>query len=262
MLVLLPYALLGLLVGALINLLADQLPRWRRLRRTAFCPFCDQPRPVWAWISTLAFLRFKPRCQHCGAPISWRHLLVELGTAALFAFLWYRYGLAGQVELLVLYTVYSAILVLVLVIDLEHRLILNVVIYPAWGLALVGSLLNPEPYFYRLALVGGALGFGILYLVYLLGELFVKVMGKVRGKPVNAVAFGFGDVRLGGFIGLILGFPGVLHAIFYAILLGGLGGLLYWFVRAVILRRYSLFTAIPYGPFLIVGTWIVMFTGS
>jgi leader peptidase (prepilin peptidase)/N-methyltransferase len=260
--VLLLYALLGLLVGALINLLADQLPRWRRLRRTPFCPFCDQPRPPWAWISTLAYLRFKPRCQHCGAPIPWRHPLVELGTAALFAFLWYRYGLRGETELLVLYTVYSAILILTLVIDLEHRLILNVVMYPAWGLALLGSLFHPEPYFYRLAIVGGAVGFGILFLIYLLGELFVKALSKMRGKPINAVAFGYGDVRLGAFIGFILGFPDVLYAIFYAILLGGLGGLLYWFVRAVILRRYSLFTAIPYGPFLIIGAWIVMFTGS
>jgi len=260
--VLLLYALLGLLVGVLINLLADQLPRWRRLRRTPFCPFCDQPRPPWAWISTLAYLGFGSKCQHCGAPIPWRHPMVELGTAALFAFLWYRYGLGGQIELLVLYTVYSAILILTLVIDLEHRLILNVVMYPAWGLALLGSLLHPEPYFYRLAIIGGVLGFGILFLVYLLGELFIKMMSKMRGKPIHAVAFGFGDVRLGAFIGFALGFPDVLNAIFLAILLGGLGGLLYWFVRAVILRRYSMFTAIPYGPFLIIGTWIVMFTGS
>jgi leader peptidase (prepilin peptidase)/N-methyltransferase len=84
------YALLGLLVGAIINLSADQLPRWRRLRRPPFCPYCDQPRPPWAWVSTLAYLRSKPGCQQCAAPISRRHPLVELGTAILFGFLWYR----------------------------------------------------------------------------------------------------------------------------------------------------------------------------
>lgn len=253
------YALVGLIVGALINLCADQLPRWRRLRRLPFCPYCDEPRPFWAWLGTLAYLRFKPECQNCAAPISWRHPLVELGTAGLFAFLWYRYGQGDQIALLIPYTVYSAIFVLVLVIDLEHKLILNVVMYPAWALALLGSLLHPSPYFYRLALLGGAVGFGILYLIYLLGELFVKAMSRMRGKPVNAVAFGFGDVRLGGFIGLVLGFPTVLNAIFVAILLGGLGGLVFWFVRAVILRRYSLFTAIPYGPFLVIAAMFFMF---
>jgi leader peptidase (prepilin peptidase)/N-methyltransferase len=187
--------------------------------------------------------------------------MVELGAAGLFAFLWYRYAAGAQSALLIPYTVYSAIFLLVLVIDLEHRLILNVVIYPAWLLALAGSLLHPTPYFYRLALLGGVLGFGLLYLVYLLGELFVRVLSRMRGKPVNAVAFGFGDVRLGGFIGLVLGFPQVLDALVLAIFLGGLGGLVYWFVSAVILRRYSLFTAIPYGPFLVVGAMFVMFRG-
>ncbi len=255
------YALLGLLAGIVINVAADQLPRWRRVRRQPFCSYCDQPRPWWAWSGTLAYLRFKPHCEHCGAPISWRHPLVELGTAALFAFLWQRYASSEQASLLLPYTVYSAILVLILVIDLEHKLILNIVIYPAWLLAFLGSLLHPNPYFYRFALLGGAIGFSLLFLVYLLGELFVRVVSRMRGKPINAVAFGFGDVRLGGFLGLVLGFPQVLTALLYGILLGGLVSLLYWFVQAVILRRYSLFTAIPYGPFLIAGASVVLFFG-
>lgn len=255
------YALLGLGVGAWLNFCADQLPRWRRLRRAPFCPYCDQPRPWWAWIGTLAYLRFRPGCPSCGASISWRHPLTELGTAGLFAFLWARYGVEDW-RFLVLYTVYVSILVLVLIIDLEHRLILNVVIYPAWLLALAGSFLHPEPYFYRLALVGGAVGFGLLFLVYLGGELFIRIVSRVRGKPLHAVAFGFGDVRLGGFIGLILGFPAVLTALFITVLTGGLFGSIYWLVRAVILRRYSLFTAIPYGPFLVLGAMVVMFWGG
>lgn len=255
------YALLGLLVGAAINVGADQLPRWRRIRGAPFCPHCEQPRPPWSWLSILAYMRFKPQCPQCGAPLSWRHPLVELGTAALFACLWYRFGQTGEMALLLLYTIYSTILALILVIDLEHKLILHVVIYPAWAVALLGSLVHPIPYFYRLALVGGLLGFGLLWLVYLMGELFVRVTSKARGKPVNAVAFGYGDVNLGGFIGLIVGFPAVLSALLIAVLLGGLAGMLYWVVRALILRRYSLFTAIPYGPYLVIGALIVMFFG-
>jgi leader peptidase (prepilin peptidase)/N-methyltransferase len=256
------YGLLGLLAGALVNLCADQLPRWRTLRRTPFCPYCDVGRPPWAWISVVPYLVFKPRCQYCSAPISWRHPIVEIGSAAMFAFIWHRYAGGELSRLLIPYTIYSTLFLLLLVIDLEHKLILNVVILPAWLLALAGSLVHPTPHFWRLALLGGVLGFGLLYLIYLLGELFVKIMSKIRGTPVNAVAFGFGDVRLGGFIGLVLGFPDVLNALFLAILLGGLGGLIYWFVSAVIRRRYSLFTAIPYGPFLIAGAMFVMFRGS
>jgi leader peptidase (prepilin peptidase)/N-methyltransferase len=251
------YALLGFFIGIFLNLCADQLPRWRRLRRAPFCPYCDQPRPWWAWSGTLAYLRLKPGCQQCGAPISWRHPLVEVGTAALFAFLWQRYSAA---PFLIPYTVYSAIFILIVVIDVEHKYILNVVMYPAWGLALLGSLLHPAPYFWRLALLGGVVSFALLYLIYLSGVVFVKLVSKRRGKDLNTVAFGFGDVRLGLFIGLILGFPDVLRALFLAVLLGGLAGMFYWFVRAVILRRYSLFTAIPYGPYLVIGATILMFT--
>jgi leader peptidase (prepilin peptidase)/N-methyltransferase len=255
------YALLGLALGVGINALADQLPRWRRVRRAPFCAACEAPRPLWAWSGALAYVGQGGRCPQCGQGIPWRQPLVEVGTAALFGFLWYRYGLAGEWRFLLLYSVYSAILVLVLVIDLEHKLILNVVMYPAWGVALLGSLVHPTDYYYRLALLGWVAGFGLLFLIYLLGEVFVKVMSRMRGRDINAVAFGFGDVRLGGFMGLVLGFPEVLSAIFLAIFLGGLVGMAYWFVQAVVLKRYSLFTAIPYGPFLVAGTMVLMFFG-
>ncbi|MEJ2209331.1 MAG: A24 family peptidase [Anaerolineae bacterium] len=255
------YALLGFLVGILINLAADQLPRWRRLRRKPFCPECEQSRPWWAWSGTLAYLRLKRRCQECGEPISWRHPLVEIGTAALFAFLWQRLAGSEQAQLLLPYTIYAAIMVLVVVIDMEHRLILTVVMYPAWVLAFLGSFFYPSPYHYRLSLLGGAIGFGLLWLVYWMGRLFLVVMERTRGKDINTEAFGYGDVRLGVFIGLMVGFPGVLSAIFYAILLGGLVGTIYWFIQAVIRRSYSLFTPIPYGPFLVIGASIILFFG-
>lgn len=256
------YAFLGLLIGGLINLLADQLPRWRRVRRLPFCPECEAARPGWQWLATVAYLGLRARCPQCKQRLPWRHLLVELGTAGLMAFIWLRYGQEGEWAYLALYTIYSAILILVLVIDLEHKLILNIVILPAWGLALAGSLIHPDPGFPLMALIGGVSGFGLLYLVYLLGILFVKVMSRARGTDINAVAFGYGDVRLGGFMGLALGFPHVLEALFLAILLGGIAGLLYLIVQALILRRYTLLTPIPYGPYLVAGTWFVMFFGS
>ncbi len=255
------YTLLGLLIGGLINLLADQLPCWRSVRRAPFCPACGARRPTSQWLATVAYLSLRPRCPQCGCHLPRRHLFVELGTAGLMAFVWLSYGRLGEWAYLALYTVYSAILILVLVIDLEHKLILNVVMYPAWVIALAGSLIHPVPYFYRLALLGGVLAFGVLYLIYLFGIVFVKGMSRARGKDINTVAFGFGDVRLGGFMGLILGFPDVFQALFIAILLGGVAGLLYWLVRALVLRRYSLFTAIPYGPYLVIGTFLVMFFG-
>jgi len=252
-------AILGLMFGGVINLLADQLPRWRRVRRLPFCPDCEATRPVWQWLAIVAYAGARARCPQCQKRLPLRSLLVELGAAGLGAFLWLLYGRAGEWAYLALYSLYSVILVLVLVIDLEHKLILNIVVLPAWGLALAGSLIHPVPQFYRLALLGGVLGYGLLCLIHLFGVLFVKVISRAQGKEIQAVAFGLGDVRLGGFMGLALGFPQVLYALLIAILLGGVAGLIYWFVRAFIQHRYSLLTAIPYGPYLVTGTFLVMF---
>lgn len=252
------YALLGLLVGAFLNLCADRFSYRQQLSRLPLCPYCGKVRPWWAWISILAFLRLKPECPYCAAPISWRHPLVELGTAALFAYLWQRYGFTVP---LIPYSSYSAILILIVVIDLEHRLVPNAIIYPAWGLALAGNLLYPISGSYSSALIGGAVGLGLLFLIYLIGKLFVKVMSKLQGKPIAETAFGLGDVRLGGFACLIVGVPQVFLAILLAVLLGGLAALLYWFVQAIVHRRYSPFTAIPYSPFLATGALITMFFG-
>lgn len=249
------YALSGMLVGAFLNLCADQLPTWRRLRRLPFCPLCGHTRPAWAWIGTVVYLRFKPECQHCASPISLRHPLVELGTASLYALLWLS---GGPNALLVQHSVYSAILILVVVIDLEHKLIPNTVIYPAWGLALLGSLIYPIQGSFRSALAGAAAASVILVLIYLAGHLFVHVAGRVRGQKIDAKAFGLGDVRLGVFIGLIVGFPQVLTAILLAILLGGLTASVYWVVQRVLRRRYRPYTAIPYGPFFATAALVVM----
>jgi leader peptidase (prepilin peptidase)/N-methyltransferase len=254
------YAVLGLVAGAVLNWCADQLPgSQRRLYGAPFCPYCETPRPPLAWSGTLAYLAFRVRCPSCGAPIPWRAPLTELVTAGLFAWLW---SLHGPSVLLLLHSIYTSILVLITVIDLEHRLILNVVIYPAWLLALVGSLLHPQPYFYRLALIGGAVGFGIMFVLYQLGVLFVRAAGRMRGRELDTVALGFGDVRLAGFVGLVVGFPDILYALILAVTLGGLAGLAYWFVRAVVLRRYSLFTAIPYGPYLVAGGMAMLLYGQ
>lgn len=218
--------MLGLLAGALINVLADYLPRRK-----------------WS-----------------GWHISARHLLAELFTALLFAFLWQRYGPSPR---LFFETLYTAIFILLFIIDLEHRLILHVTTLPAIVLAIAGSFfLGRERYSWRLALLGGGTGFFLVWSMYIFGRFFVRFMEWLRGKKIKEVAFGFGDVTLMTFIGTVLGFPNVVFALLLGVLLGGLGGAVYWLIKALVRRDYSLFTAIPYGPFLITGGWVLMIWGQ
>jgi len=104
--------------------------------------------------------------------------------------------------------------------------------------------------------LGGVVGFGSVYMLYLLGILFSKGMAKRRGEEIDEVAFGFGDVTLSGVIGLIVGMPGVLIAVFLGIMAAGIFSLGY-IIFTLVKGKYSAFMPIPYGPFLIMGAIFV-----
>ncbi len=75
------------------------------------------------------------------------------------------------------------------------------------------------------------------------------------------MAFGFGDVTLAGLIGLVVGWPAVVLALLVGILAAGVFSLGYLLVMLA-RRRYTAFTAIPYGPFLILGASLVFYGGK
>ena len=82
------------------------------------------------------------------------------------------------------------------------------------------------------------------------------MVARLRGQPLDEVAFGGGDVNLGAVVGLTVGWPGVLVALVIAILAGGVYSLGYVIVQLA-RRRYNPYAAIPYGPFLILGALTV-----
>jgi prepilin signal peptidase PulO-like enzyme (type II secretory pathway) len=251
-------ALLGLATGVLINLCADSLPVVRRMRRPT-CPYCGRPRSPIAWSAVSAYLFRRQHCAGCGAPISLRHASVEVGVALFFGLSWLR---TGATVTTLLNLIYGSILVLILVTDIEHRLILHVVTLPAILIALAGAFVNPVFDSPKRALLGGGIGLLSTFTLYLLGALFARAMGAWRGQAIDEVAFGFGDVTLTTFIGLIVGAPEIIFAILIGFLSGGLVAILILAVRGLLQKRYQMFTAIPYGPFLILGGVTMLYWGQ
>jgi len=197
------------------------------------------------------------RCADCKTPLPLREPLVELATAILFAYLWGRYGPSVQ---LALFTLYTIVFILVFVIDWERRLILNIVMYPAILIAILGGFVRPDINS-RLVLLGGLVGFILVMLIYLGGPAFVLLWRRLTGRTTKEVPFGLGDVTLGLFIGLVVGFPGVIFALFIGIFLAGLAALALIFWRAFVRRSYVALKAMPYGPFLVVGGMLMMLYG-
>jgi leader peptidase (prepilin peptidase)/N-methyltransferase len=250
------YALWGLLIGVLINHVADALLNRRSLRGRPSCAFCGEPWPPISWSAVVAYLLARGRCPHCSAPLPVRKVVVELATMLLFAFLWDRYGPSLQLGLV---SLYSTVLILIVVTDVERRRIYNAVMFPAIALAAIGGFFNSDFTPLR-AWLGGLFGFLIVFFIYLLAGLFSWLIGRWRNRPLNEVAFGFGDVKLAVFIGLITGLPGVVFALVLGMVLGGIGAGAYLLVT-LMLRRYTPFMVIPYGPFLVAGGFIVMIYG-
>ncbi|HYO88717.1 MAG TPA: prepilin peptidase [Candidatus Limnocylindrales bacterium] len=249
--------LIGLLVGAAINALADDLP----LRQKARLPhYADgAPKPLSAWLGLAAFALGK-RVSASGAKLSWRYPAVELGTAALFVLTAITTAERPEIDALqlVFFLIYMALFMLITVIDLEHRLILFVVIIPSYGIALLDALITSFRPDIGQALLGALFGFGIFFLAYLGGYAYVAIMGRLRGEKITEVAFGYGDVMLIALSGLILGIGPLLLTMFITVFLGAGGAILYLAVRRLRGKHTSLLTPLPYGQYIVIATVIML----
>jgi leader peptidase (prepilin peptidase)/N-methyltransferase len=238
------YLIFGIVGAWLINYLADVLPVHRKFVRLQ-CPNCQHDLDWKRYLMPI-------RCGNCGEAPSHRQIVVLLALPILSVMMGFypveNLGSLGTVLWLVYFS-------LIIVIDLEHRLILHPVSLVG---GVMGLLFGSLAHGILNTLFGGAAGFGIMLIFYYLGEVFVKFMSRRRGEPIEEVALGFGDVNLAGIIGLLLGWPGVIGGIFLAVLLGGIvSGLV--LVTQLARKDYQAFQALPYGPFLAVSVFVLFY---
>lgn len=280
----------GVLCGGVVNVLADDLPlrvpprtpryisdeKKRAIHMQdeevaqAILETEDERRPYIAWLGITAFL-FGKRTSPNGVKLSWRYPITEIFTASLMLLTLHALNNNPDLERWELGTVqaiiwmaYMVIFAIITVIDIEHKLILFVVIIPASLLALFDTMLTTiigDGFFapnLSESLLGGALGFAVFFIMYNGGFMFTYVIGKLRGRDVNEIAFGYGDVMMAFLSGLILGWRALIFAMFITVFLGAFGALIYILTRRIAGSRYSAFTAIPYGPYIVAGTLLLL----
>ena len=270
---LLVLCLVGLGLGIVLNSLADNLPPDAEDRRypprRPRCRACGQPYAPIYWLALAHGLLRGGRCDHCGARRPVRPLVVELACAVVLPYLWLWAGqpvdgvllaaLPMAVRFLAGATVVT-VCILIVVIDIEHRLILWSVVWPAAiAIALLG-VVTPGHGFEKTVL-GGLAGYGITLSIFLLAELFARLVQRWRGQPLDEVAFGGGDVNLAAIIGLAVGWPGIILSLMIAVFAGGLFSLAYIVVQ-LLRRRYVPYSAVPYGPFLVLGALSIYLYGK
>jgi leader peptidase (prepilin peptidase) / N-methyltransferase len=159
--------------------------------------------------------------------------------ALLFAVFAYDLGLSHFL-LLAIRSVFVLVLVQVIFFDLEHRLILDRVIFPAMGLAVIVSVLYGQPWW---AGIATGLGAGILF-------LFLSIAGSTL---LRAEVLGFGDVKLAAFMGFLLGWPAIVDAVFIGVVVGAIAAI------AVGIWHRSLKATFAYGPYLAIGALVMLY---
>lgn len=235
---------LGLLVGSFANVLIARLPYGEGVTRgRSRCPHCGETiRAFPDLVPVLSWVLLRGRCRACAAPISARYPIVEILSGGLFLLAW-RAG-RSPAEIVWL-GAWLWFLLVVAVIDLETRLILNVMTYPAAALAVAGRFLwfAPPNTIAENPLFGAWFAGGSLWLV-----------GWIGGKVFRKEAMGMGDVKLMVVLGGLLGAAGSLEAFLLGSILGGLVSLI-----LVLAGRVEMKGAVPYGPFLAAGgAWVLL----
>jgi len=237
---------LGLVVGSFLNVVIHRVPRRESvLRPGSHCTRCLAAIKPWHNVPVLSWLLLRGRCDHCEQRISPRYPLVEAGTSLLFVAAAARFGLTLALPA---YLYLAAIAVALAMIDVEARRLPDAIVLPSY---LVGALL--------LIAAGAAhadwssAGRGLLAMAAL-WTFYVTI------AILHPGGMGLGDVKLGGLLGLYLGWLG-WSAVWIGTLAGFLvGGL----VAAALLAtgRANRKTAIPFGPAMLAGAMLAVFVAS
>ena len=264
--------LFGLVIGSFLNVVIYRLPREESLAFPgSHCTVCGATVRWWDNIPLLSYLLLRGRCRACGTAISLRYPAIELLTALLFAAIAWVHGWQ---PMLPVWCAFAAALVATAAIDFDHQIIpdeislggllLALVLVPAAAAFAGGDFVAAL----RNSAVGAALGGGVLWVVGFaharlssaLGRTFEHWPGEGESLPVPASVdywvwfpgVGFGDVKLLGLIGAVVGPLGVLLTIVAASVAGLVLGLGF----AAVTRRFS--APIGFGPALAAGALFVV----
>lgn len=246
-------AAVGLLAGSALGVVIDRVPDRAPLRGRSSCPGCQAPVRLGDSVPLVSWLALGGRCRSCRRPISPRYPLVEVACALVFVAATLRLAgghpgsRLGTLAAIPAYWVFSAVLLAVSAIDLEHSIVPNRLVYPA--LAAAGPLLVAasagDRSFGSLATsaIGGAAAFAFLLVVHL----------------VQPAGMGFGDVRLAGVIGVYLGWLGLGQVAL---------GLVAGFALAAVVGAGLLVvgtagrrTKVPFAPFMAAGAMVSFLWG-
>ena len=229
---------MGLFLGSFYNVVGIRVPNKESLLGRSHCPGCGKTLGALELFPIIGYLVLKGKCKNCKTPISVKYPLMELLTAILFSVSFVI--LRENVVEYILVVVFISLMVIVTVSDIYYQIVPNIILLVFLPVILVLRMIGSEVLWYN-SLLGGALGFGFMFLI--------SWYGKKRFKKE---ALGGGDIKLYLLIGLFLGLNTVTLSIMFAALIG--------IIYSLIFRKKSGY--LPFVPFIFAGSLIAYFVGE
>ena len=244
----------GAIIGSFLNVLILRLPREESVNGRSHCMHCRHPLAPKDLVPFFSYLFLGGKCAYCNKKISPRYFIIEGVTGLLFALVFYKFDLF-LVQSTALYLDFlraifiTSVLILVFMIDLEHFLILDKIIYPATiVLFLFSSVIDfvaQTSLYDSSALRGLIAAFGLFAFF---GTLYLISNGRW---------IGFGDVKFTFFLGLATPFPIILPNIFLSFMFGSVVG-----IFLIAFRKRHLASRVPFGVFLSTSTMVTLLWGQ
>ncbi len=235
--------IVGSILGSFFNVVIYRVPRGESIvRPPSACPACGTRLRARDNIPVLGYLLLRGKCRYCAAPISPRYPVVEVLSGVLPVLLFVRFG--PTVPFFVYWPLFCVLLVLSF-IDLDLRIIPDKVTLPGIVVGIIVAPLVGLVGFWG-SLLGALAGGGALYLIGVLGELFLK-----------KESMGGGDVKLAAMLGAFMGWKLVLISLFIAFFIGAVVGVI---VMARKPKNWD--SSLPFGPFIAIGAVLALLWGE
>jgi len=235
---------LGGLWGSFANVCIYRLPQNKGVvSGRSYCPKCKKKIIWYDNIPLISYFLLNGKCRKCKKKISGQYALVEFISIFSFFVIYYLYGITLTSVLLI---ILSLSFIIIFFIDLKHFIIPNILTFSMMALGFFKSFdpnLNPIFPNYLNSLIGGVLGYGIIWsIIY-----FYKQVRKKEGM-------GLGDAKLFAVIGFWFGWISIPFIVFLSSVIALLS-----VVPSLIKNSKTMSSQIPFGPYIIIGTLVYLF---
>ncbi len=245
----------GLIVGSFLNVVIFRLENGGKIvDDRSKCLHCKHILEWYDLIPILSFIFLKGKCRYCKRSISIQYPLIELLTGVLFVLIF-----NFQFISLLFWLYITAIFIVIFAYDLKHYIIPDKIIYPAIAITSVYKLFEILRFGHWDLIGNRKLEIGNLITAFnpfiaaiLASTFFLSIVLFTRGKGM-----GGGDVKLAFLMGLLLGWPIILLSLFSSFILGSFVG-----ICLILIGKKKMGSMIPFGPFLIIGTFVGLFWGE